>query len=53
MTGTIQIPNINQMESFFVHFDLEDNKYNIPISQSIITEQSMQTIIQEINKQIF
>lgn len=40
-------------EEFFVHFDLEWWKHQIPISQSIATEQSIQTIIQEINKHIF
>ena len=35
-------------ENFFVHFDLEEHK--IPISQSIITDKSIKTIIEELNK---
>lgn len=45
--------NQNIFESFFIHFDLTSNKHEIPIQQSIITEQSVYTIIQELNKQLF
>jgi hypothetical protein len=40
-------------EPFFIHFDLEGDKHEIPIQQSIITEQSIYTIVQEFNKHLF
>lgn len=41
------------MEDFYVHFDLEWNRHDIPVTQSIVTEQSVLVILQEINKQLF
>lgn len=40
-------------EDFFIHFNLANNKHEIPVSQSISTEQSLNTIIQELNRQLF
>lgn len=40
-------------EDFCIHFHLANNKHEIPVSQSIATEQSLNTIIQELNKHLF
>ena len=40
-------------DSFVIHFDLDWNKHELPIQQSIISEQSIYAIIQELNKQLF
>ena len=40
-------------EDFFIHFELDWNKHEIPISQSIITEQSISVIIQEVTAKLF
>jgi hypothetical protein len=42
-----------QIEDFFIHFDLRWDKHEIPISQSIITEQALITIVEEINNKFF
>lgn len=40
-------------EDFCIHFNLANNKHEIPVSQSIATEQSLNIIIQELNKHLF
>lgn len=41
------------LQDFFIHFDLENNLHEIPIEQSIITEQSLKTIINWLNEKLF
>lgn len=41
------------LQEFFVHFDLENNLHEIPIEQSIITEQALKTIINWLNEKLF
>jgi len=45
--------NSASIQNFFIHFDLENNQHEIPIDQSITTEQSIKIIIEELNKNLF
>ena len=44
---------ITESKELIIHFDLADNKHEIPVDQSIITEQSIKSIAEELNKIIF
>ena len=50
MTRAIQK---NSREDFFIHYDLLKNKHHIPIQQSVVTDQSLVTIVDELNKHLF
>jgi len=41
------------LQDFYIHFDLENNLHEIPIEQSIITEQALKTILEQLNEKLF
>ena len=41
------------LQDFYIHFDLENNLHEIPIEQSIVTEQALKTIIIQLNEKLF
>ena len=41
------------IDDLYIHFDIKEWRHEVPITQSIITEQSVNIVIQELNKHIF